>query len=149
MHASPFPLLLACAALCGAGCLAIKTEHEVKPIQITMDVNLKVDKALEQDLEKERKAPPKHVETVKDLFARGAVGMDNHGYFVVRGDLADAERDLVDDVNAQRRIRMKEIAEETGATRADVEKKRVEKMRERLAAGSWMQDDAGAWIQKK
>ena len=35
------------AAALAAGCLAIKTEHEVKPIQITMDVNLKVDKALE------------------------------------------------------------------------------------------------------
>jgi hypothetical protein len=31
-----------------SGCLTIKTEHEVKPIHITMDVNLnvKVDKAL-------------------------------------------------------------------------------------------------------
>jgi hypothetical protein len=40
-------LLLPLPFLCG-GCLTLKTEHEVKPIHITMDVNLnvKVDKAL-------------------------------------------------------------------------------------------------------
>jgi len=31
----------------GTGCLSIKTEHEIKPIHITMDVNLKVQKELE------------------------------------------------------------------------------------------------------
>ncbi len=32
------------------GCLSIKTEHEIKPIHITMDVNLKVQKELEDFL---------------------------------------------------------------------------------------------------
>lgn len=32
------------------GCLSIKTEHEVKPIQITMDINLKVERELEDFL---------------------------------------------------------------------------------------------------
>lgn len=30
-----------------AGCFTIKTEHEVKPIQITVDVNLKVQRELD------------------------------------------------------------------------------------------------------
>ena len=40
-------LLLPLAFVTG-GCITLKTEHEVKPIHITMDVNLnvKVDKAL-------------------------------------------------------------------------------------------------------
>ena len=38
------------AASVVAGCLSIKTEHEIKPIHITMDVNLKVQKELENFL---------------------------------------------------------------------------------------------------
>ena len=32
------------------GCLSVKTEHEIKPIHITMDINLKVQKDLEDFL---------------------------------------------------------------------------------------------------
>jgi len=41
-------LLLLPLAFATSGCITLKTEHEVKPIHITMDVNLnvKVDKAL-------------------------------------------------------------------------------------------------------
>ena len=28
------------------GCFSVKTEHEIKPIHITMDINLKVDREL-------------------------------------------------------------------------------------------------------
>lgn len=41
-----FLLLLVLAGAFTAGC-KIKTEHEIKPIHITMDVNLKVDKDLD------------------------------------------------------------------------------------------------------
>ena len=43
-------LLLAMTAGCVNGCLSVKTEHEIKPIHITMDVNLKVQKELEDFL---------------------------------------------------------------------------------------------------
>lgn len=54
--------LLAATALASSGCLSVKTQHEVKPIHITMDVNLnvKVEKALEDffgDLDKKATAP--------------------------------------------------------------------------------------------
>lgn len=49
-------LLLAAASLLGSGCLNIKTAPiEVKPIHITVDVNVKVEKALDDffgDLDK-------------------------------------------------------------------------------------------------
>lgn len=32
------------------GCLSMKTEHEIKPIQITLDINLKVERELENFL---------------------------------------------------------------------------------------------------
>ena len=44
-------LLAALAGSVVSGCLSIKTEHEIKPIHITMDVNLKVQKELEEFLD--------------------------------------------------------------------------------------------------
>ena len=35
----------------GSGCLSMKTEHEVKPIHITMDINLKVDRQIDSYLD--------------------------------------------------------------------------------------------------
>ena len=35
------------AVLALAGCIHVKTENEIKPIKITMDVNLKIDKRLD------------------------------------------------------------------------------------------------------
>ncbi|MDD4016842.1 MAG: hypothetical protein PHV28_02750 [Kiritimatiellae bacterium] len=43
--------LLIFAVTMVGGCLSIKTEHEIKPIHITMDVNLKVQKELENFLD--------------------------------------------------------------------------------------------------
>jgi len=43
--------LLVFAVTMAGGCLSIKTEHEIKPIHITMDVNLKVQKELENFLD--------------------------------------------------------------------------------------------------
>jgi hypothetical protein len=43
-------LLGVTAAATFGGCLSIKTEHEIKPIHITMDVNIKVQKELEDFL---------------------------------------------------------------------------------------------------
>ena len=48
--------VLSCAALAFAGCATVKVEPiEVKPIHITIDVNVKVDRALDDffgDLDK-------------------------------------------------------------------------------------------------
>lgn len=46
--ASPFLAALAGCLLC-SGCFSVKTESEIKPIHITMDINLKmqVDKSLD------------------------------------------------------------------------------------------------------
>jgi hypothetical protein len=50
------PLLPALVLPCLTGCLSVKTEPiEVKPIHVTVDVNVKVDKALDDffgDLDK-------------------------------------------------------------------------------------------------
>lgn len=51
MRTNVMMALLACTVVgLAPGCLSIKTEHEIKPIHITMDVNLKVQKELEDFL---------------------------------------------------------------------------------------------------
>lgn len=55
--------LLFFLSLALGGCISVKTQHEVKPIHITMDVNLnvKVDKALNDffgDLDQKATAKP-------------------------------------------------------------------------------------------
>jgi len=47
MHMTPVAILL---LLIVNGCLSIKTEHEIKPIQITLDINLKIERELEDFL---------------------------------------------------------------------------------------------------
>ncbi|MGZ0655127.1 hypothetical protein ACWPKS_05915 [Coraliomargarita sp. W4R72] len=49
----PWPLILASGVVCGAclitsGCVSVKTEHRVEPIQITMDVNVRLERELER-----------------------------------------------------------------------------------------------------
>jgi uncharacterized protein YceK len=49
-------LLLALVSFALGGCLSIKTHHTVDPIQINVDVNVKVDRALNDffgDLDKQ------------------------------------------------------------------------------------------------
>jgi hypothetical protein len=47
MRMTPLAILL---LLIVNGCLSIKTEHEIKPIQITLDINLKIERDLENFL---------------------------------------------------------------------------------------------------
>ena len=65
-NSAPLALAALCASL-GAGCLNVKTQPiEVKPIHVTVDVNVKVDRALDDffgDLDKksatlEKTTPP-------------------------------------------------------------------------------------------
>jgi len=57
-----FPLLfLFPLALSLGGCVSVKTHHTVDPIQINVDVNVKVDKALNDffgDIDKKSTAKP-------------------------------------------------------------------------------------------
>ena len=69
-------ILAATAALCAAGCIQLKTESEIKPIHITMDVNLKVDRELDRAFADEsRPQPTGDFAEVKALLDRKAAGI--------------------------------------------------------------------------
>ncbi len=141
-------ILLPAAALC-AGCLAIKTEHEVKPIKISMDVNLKVDKALEDSIESDQRKPPAHFEEIRTMLREGKVGFGRSGSLVPRLELTAEESDILEEATAARTTRLSEIAKETGSTLSEVRRSHGEKMLARMPAGTWYQDESGDWAQKK
>ena len=143
--------IAAAAALCLAGgCIQVKTESEIKPIHITMDVNLKVDKDLDRAFSDEiQQKPSGNFKAVKDLVDRKVAGITNRAMLEERAGATDDDRILIADENAKRVKRFSEIAKSNGTTMETVQRRYVAKIREKMPAGAWYQDDSGKWIQKK
>ena len=133
-----------------AGCISVKTESEIKPIHITMDVNLKVDKALDKAFADEDQQKPKgDFKAVKEMVDRRAAGITNRAMLEARDTATDADRILVAEENAKRIKRFSEVAKANGTTLEAVQRRYAAKMREKVPAGCWCQDDDGKWSQKK
>ena len=130
--------LAATAALCIAGgCIQVKTESEIKPIHITMDVNLKVDKDLDKAFADENQQKPKgDFKAIKEMVDRQAAGITNRAMLEERTGATDMKR-------------FRDVAKDNGTTIEAVQKRYTAKMREKISAGAWYQDDAGKWQQKK
>ena len=139
------------AALCIAGgCIQVKTESEIKPIHITMDVNLKVDKDLDKAFADENQQKPKgDFKAVKEMVDRQAAGITNRAMLEERNGATDDDRILIAEENAKRMKRFRDVAKDNGTTIEAVQKRYTAKMREKISAGAWYQDDAGKWQQKK
>ena len=143
--------LAATAALCIAGgCIQVKTESEIKPIHITMDVNLKVDKDLDKAFADEDQQKPKgDFKAVKEMVDRQAAGITNRAMLEERAGATDDDRILIAEENAKRMKRFRDVAKDNGTTIEAVQKRYAAKMREKIPAGAWYQDDDGKWQQKK
>ncbi len=133
------------AALAAAGCFSVKTEHEVKPIEINMNINLKLDKQLEEMVRSEQRPD------LKNLLDRGSVGIDNMAMIVPRGPLSTNELEFVMEINKKRKERFEKMAKDNGSAYDDVAKSAATKFVERLPAdkGIWYQTAEGEWVQKK
>ncbi len=148
-------LLLSVFALT-AGCVSVKTESEVKPIEIkpihiTMDVNLKVDKELDAAFgEEDRKPTQGDFKVIKDLLDRGAAGYTNRALLEARDGATDDDRMLVAEDNLRRQKRYSQIAKDSGVSIETVQKRRAAQMRERIPEGSgvWIQAEDGSWSQR-
>lgn len=142
-------LVLSFLALTMVGCLSIKTESEIKPIHITMDVNLKVDKELDKAFADENQQSTRgDFRVMKDLLSRQAAGVTNRAMLEARAGATDDDQIAIAEENAKRLKRFREIAKSSGATLESVQKRQAAKLREKLPAGTWLQSDAGAWAQK-
>ena len=154
------PTFAIIAALCAAGCFHVKTENEVavqpievKPIHITMDINLnvKVDKELDKVFADENLQKPQgNFVAIKDMLDRKAAGITNLAMLEARDKATDADRILIAESNARRMKRFADVAKSSGASIESVQRRHAEKWREKVPAGSgvWCQNDSGAWMQK-
>ena len=137
------------AALCATGCIQLKTESEIKPIHITMDVNLKVDKDLDKAFaDEDQKSPKGDFRAMKDLLDRKVAGITSVAMLEARPGATDDDKIAIADENAKRLKRFNSVAKTNGTSLETVQKRHVVKMREKIPAGTWYQDDAGKWLQK-
>ena len=143
-------IMLAAAAVCAAGCIQVKTESEIKPIHITMDVNLKVDKDLDKAFADEDQQKPKgNFKAVKEMVDRQAAGITSRAMLEAREGATDDDRLLVAEENAKRMKRFSEVAKSNGTTLETVQRRYAAKMRDKLPAGAWFQEESGKWVQKR
>ena len=144
-------LLVSAALLSATGCFTVKTESEIKPIHITMDVNLKVDKELDKAFADENmKKPQGDFKEIKALLDRKAAGITNKAMLEPRDGATDDDRILIAESNAKKLKRFNQIAKDSGVALEAVQKRSAKKLAEKIPAGSgvWLQAENGTWSQK-
>ena len=145
------PVLVTLALVSASGCISVKTENEIKPIHITMDINLKVDKELDRAFGDENMAKPKgSFKEIKALLDRQVAGMSNQALLEVRAGASDDDKILIAESNARRIKRFEEIAKTSGVSVEAVKKRSFRRFQEKVAAGSgiWIQAEDGTWSRK-
>ena len=144
-------LLVSTTLLSAAGCFTVKTESEIKPIHITMDVNLKVDKELDKAFADENMKKPKgNFTEVKALLDRKVAGVTNKAMLEARDGATDDDKITIAESNARKLKRFNEIAKSSGVALETVQKRSAKKFAEKIPAGSgvWLQSEDGTWSQK-
>jgi len=161
-----FPAAAAAATLFSGCTPTIKTENEItiKPIQITLDVNLKVDQELNKafnadngvkadpnstDVRERRRARREQLVAWKDAKI---IGENNKGLLEARtadGVLPPAVKPVVDAENADRGTVFGLIAKKENITVEAVAQRMAGRMADRAPVGSWVQNSEGNWLQKK
>ena len=144
-------LLVSAALLSAAGCFTVKTESEIKPIHITMDVNLKVDKELDKAFADENMAKPKgDFAAIKSLLDRKVAGITSKAMLEARDGATDDDKILIAESNARKLKRFNQIAKDSGTSLEAVQKRSAKKFAEKIPAGSgvWLQSENGTWSQR-
>ena len=144
-------LLVSAALLSAAGCFTVKTESEIKPIHITMDVNLKVDKELDKAFANEdMKKPQGDFKEIKALLDRKVAGINSKALLEARAGATDDDKIEIAEANARKLKRFNEIAKSSGVALETVQKRSAKKLAEKIPTGSgiWIQAEDGNWFQK-
>ena len=144
-------LLVSAALLSAPGCFTVKPESEIKPIHITMDVNLKVDKELDKAFaDEDMKKPQGDFKEIKSLLDRKVAGFTNKAMLEARDGATDDDKILIAESNAKKLKRFNLIAKDSGVALEAVQKRSAKKLAEKIPAGSgvWLQSETGSWSQK-
>ena len=151
MNAQSMTVVMAAAVAVMGGCISVKTESEVKPIHITMDINLKVDKEIDKTFEGESMSKPKGDFTkVKALLDRKVAGINRLSLLEARKGATDDEKIAIAEFNALKKKRLQGIAAESGVALEAVQKRSAARLREKLpeGCGVWVESDGGVWSQR-
>lgn len=144
-------MMIAAMPLALAGCFTVKTESEVKPIHITLDVNVKVDKELDRSFADEDLSKPKgQFAELKSLLDRQVAGVNSQALFEARPGASDDDRILIAEENARRLRRFNEIAKSSGVKLEAVQARSRKRFEAKIPAGSgvWLQRENGEWHQQ-
>ena len=144
-------LLVSATLLSAAGCFTVKTESEIKPIHITMDVNLKVDKELDKAFADENmKKPQGDFKEIKAMLDRKVAGINSKALLEARDGATDDDKILIAEANARKLKRFNQIAKDSGVALEAVQKRSAKKIAEKIPAqsGVWFQSEDGSWSQK-
>ena len=144
-------ILVSATLLSAAGCFTVKTESEIKPIHITMDVNLKVDKELDKAFADENmKKPQGDFKEIKAMLDRKVAGINSKAMLEPRAGATDDDKILIAEANAKKLKRFNEIAKDSGVALESVQRRSAKKIAEKIPAGSgvWIQSEDGSWSQK-
>ena len=144
-------LLVSATLLSAAGCFTVKTESEIKPIHITMDVNLKVDKELDKAFaDEDMKKPQGDFKEIKALLDRKVAGINSKALLEARQGATDDDKILIAESNAKKLKRFNQIAKDSGVALEAVQKRSAKKIAEKIPAqsGVWLQSEDGSWSQK-
>ena len=131
------------------------TQHavEIKPIHITLDINLKIDKEIDNAVKNQQTqtAWQERKPKVDALRAAGIAGEANTGFLApVPGATLDGDAfALITAVNADRTTMYKNIADSQGTTPDVVAKRRATRLAEDAATGVYFQEADGTWKQKE
>ncbi len=138
----------------------VVTEHEIKPIHITLDVNLKVANEIKQELLDDSSAAANNQngqkaqirerrrerrDVIQDLKKRGVVGEYSNGLLVYRMR-GNEQAEVVKAENADREQWYKIVAEENGMLPQDVAAERAKANLMFSPAGTYVMKE-GAWHQ--
>lgn len=143
----------------------IKTENEVtiKPIQITLDVKLKVDRELDRTLNSDRNVKADsdsddvrsrrraRRESIQAWKQAKLIGENNSGLLQIRtadGKIDDAVREAIEAENTDRKLIFETIAKRENIPAEAVARRMAGRMNERAASGTWIQDASGNWTVK-
>lgn len=156
-------------ALTAAGCIKTQSEVEVKPIEIkpvhvTIDLNVKIDRELDAALaakpvanaqtEKDRlmNAVRDRRDKISEFRTKGIFGENNQGLLELRVPPAETTADAVLLMTAENADRTKLyaiIAEEQKTTPDFVATRRASRTAEKAPAGTWIQSTDGVWSKKQ
>ncbi len=157
-------------ALAAAGCIKTQSEVEVKPIEIkpvhvTIDLNVKIDRELDAALA--AKPPVANAQTEKDRLmnavrdrrekisefrTKGIFGENNQGLLELRVPPAETTADAVLLMTAENADRTKLygiIAGEQKTTPEFVATRRAARAAEKATPGTWLQNPEGVWSKKQ